>query len=121
MESAPYHAVSIERSARLVSGVHNVVGTGCQASVGVLVFAPKSYVNTASIQVRVCRQMAVMVDPALTLMMFLDGVVGLGGPLHAIFFDETSVCGWSKSGTDHVDIKETYSIVGRGPNSIANG
>ena len=44
-----------------------------------------------SLHVSVCLQMAVRLDPAVTWMILLDGVVGLGGPLHARLLELTSV------------------------------
>lgn len=49
--------------------------------------------------VRVCLQVSFAVDPAATVILLLEGVVGLGPPLQAMSLLVTSVMGPSYDGT----------------------
>lgn len=57
----------------------------------------------------VCLQTAVTLDPALTDMVLSDGFVGLGGPLQAMVFDMTFVCGYSVSEASRIFSKREGS------------
>lgn len=50
-------------------------------------------ITSSAPDVRVWRHVSLACEPAATVMMALDGVVGLGPPLQAMLFDVTSVIG----------------------------
>src|SRR6187549_1608345 len=78
----------------LVAEIHHISWSSWGSD---LVSASNWYLNcNCYTHSRVCLQMAVTLDPALTGIILSEGFVGFGGPLHAIFLELTSVCGYDE-------------------------
>jgi hypothetical protein len=98
-----------------VAGIHHISSAGCNGQTKPVLYDE----NKRYLHVRVCLQIAVTFEPALTEMTLSDGVVGFGEPLQAIEVDDTSWMGSAKSDIMHhgqrlksVERQHTPSYVG---------